>query len=198
MTHQILHSIANENSGGLSVSVSGKYTSVRHELAKVDGKLTAGEAAKKVSKALKIKVSAKELKEAFTLIFARQPEWHHSGFYKAAGRKSTMGRTFFFTEEQCDKLVESWATVAVKKAEKEAQIQVKRETVVFGFYYQWQSDYGGNYGKKRNFKVLFAYKGSALSIPSNFTSCSEESYMKAKELEGKKYFGWDEPKISEF
>lgn len=41
MTHQTLNQVANINGGGLSVLVSGKYTSVRHERARIDGKHTA-------------------------------------------------------------------------------------------------------------------------------------------------------------
>ncbi len=112
-----LHSIANENGGGLSTSVSGKYTSVRHELARLDGKATAGEAGKIISKALKIKVSAQEVVEAYKLTRGYEPEWHHAGFYRGSNGRKTMGRTFFFNEYDIEQLILDWATIDEKKAE---------------------------------------------------------------------------------
>ena len=71
------------------IGLTSKVVSERHYIAS-QTKLTAGEASKILSKALGIKVGAKELVESFKLIYNKEPEWHHSGFYK-----STMGRTFF-------------------------------------------------------------------------------------------------------
>ena len=199
MTHELLDSVQNINGGGLSVSVTGKYTSVRHERAKIEGKLTAGEAAKIISKELKIKLSAAELIEVYKLLHnGRLPEWHHSGFYKK-GRKSTMGKTYFFDESDICYIADNYDQVQVKKDEQAAALKAAAEKQVKGFYYVWDYDYGGNYGKKRNFKVLQAYEGSELNKPrQNFTTCTDEQFLKVTSANGKKYFGWDEPNILEF
>lgn len=177
------------------IGLSNSYVSENHYYASQE-KFTAGEAAKKLKK-LKIKVSAKEVVEAFKLIEGREPEWHHSGFYKGA-HGSTMGRTFFFTEEQINGLAENWQKVAEKKAEIEAEVKRKCETIVKGFYFVWDHDYSGRYGKKVNFKVLKTYEGSELGLPKNFTELTPGEFLSAKLIEGKEYRGWDEPAKSEF
>ena len=116
-----LKQIQNANGGGLSVAVTGKHTSVRHELAKLNGRLTAGEAAKVLSKSLKIKVLAKEVTAAYEVLTGREPEWHHAGFYKGRNGRSTMGRTFFFTDEHVEMLADRWHEVDQIKADKEAR-----------------------------------------------------------------------------
>lgn len=183
----------NSNGGGLSVSVTGKYTSVRHELAKESGKLTAGGAAKKLSEKLTEKVSAKEIVSAWTLLTGREPEWHHAGFYSG-----TMGRTFFFSSEQISELAERWPEVAIKIKERQSEIKRKAENIVTGFFFTWEKDYSGSYGKKRNYKVLRIYEGYEATLPNNFTQCAGKILESAREKVGKKYFGWDEPKLSEF
>jgi len=177
------------------IGLSNKYVSERHAIAS-QTKYTAGEAAKELKK-LGVKATAKEVVESYKLINRHEPEWHHSGFYKNGG-KSTMGRTFFFTLEQIEDLAENWGKVAERKAEIEAETKRKQETTIKGFYFSWSSDYGGNYGKKRNFKVLGLYEGSELSKPSNFTTLNDSQFEKAVTMKGKKYMGWDEPTISEF
>lgn len=59
-----LKSIQNTNGGGLSISVTGRYISVRHELARINGKSTAGETAKHLTKQIGRKIYAKEVVEA--------------------------------------------------------------------------------------------------------------------------------------
>ena len=177
------------------IGLSNKYVSERHAIAS-QTKYTSGEASKELKK-LGVKASAKEVVEGYKLINRREPEWHHSGFYKS-GSKSTMGRTFFFTQEQIEDLAENWATVAERKAEIEADTKRKQETTIKGFYFYWDHDYSGSYGKKRNFKVLGVYEGSELGKPSNFTALNNQQFQKALLFKGKKYTGWDEPTISEF
>jgi len=177
------------------VGLSNKFVSERHAIAS-QTKYTAGEASKELKK-MGVKASAKEVVEGYKLINRHEPEWHHSGFYKNGG-KSTMGRTFFFTLEQITDLAENWSKASERKAEIEAETKRKQETTVKGFYYSWSFDYGGNYGKKRNFKILGIYEGSELSKPSNFTALNDEQFAKALLCKGKKYTGWDEPTISEF
>lgn len=191
--HQLIDQITNSNGGGLSHAVTGKYTSVRHEKAKLSGKLTAGEAAAYLTKILKIKIFAADVRPHLT-------EWHHSGFYKS-GNKSVMGRTYFIKPEDLDELAAKWNE---KKSELQAKQTAaaieearKKETIIYGFYYIWDSNYSGRYGKKQNFKLLRWYTGSELGQPRNFTPCTPEFYNSHKEIK-KSYFGWDEPKISDF
>lgn len=194
---QQLSNIANENGGGLSVELTGKYTSVRHEQAKVSDKLTAGEAAKFISKTINQKVSAKELVAAYKLLKGHEPEWHHAGFYKCKSG-STMGRTFFFDDIDIESMIADWSKIPEKQAAIELEEKRKAETIIKGFYYSWDHDYSGKYGKKKNYKVLDVYEGNELIKPRNFVSLNNEEFEKAKSLAGKKYFGWDEPTYGEF
>lgn len=177
--------------------LSNKVVSERHHYAS-QVKMTAGEAAKQLSKTLGVKISAKEIVEMYKILHGRDPEWHHSGFYKANGKKSTMGRTFFFDESQVSDLADKQEEIKAKKLQKEEAERIKRETIVQGFYFYWSHDYSGYRGKKRNYKVLGTYSGSEAEKPSNFTATSPEVFEKAKASEGRKYYGWDEPLQSEF
>lgn len=179
------------------IGLTEKVVSEKHYYAS-QSKYTAGSAAKIISKEIGQKVLAKELVHAYKLINGRDPEWHHSGFYKPKGKSSTMGRTFFFSEEDIDNMVTKWSEVGLKKMQIEVERQRKEETIITGFYYRWESDYNGYRGKRRNFKVLAVYEGNELNKPSNFTTCDREVFEKVRELAGKKYYGWDEPLISEF
>lgn len=178
------------------IGLSSKVVSERHFYASRE-KLTAGEAAKSLGKMLDAKVSAKEIVEAFKLLNGLEPEWHHSGFYKGL-HGSTMGRTYFFTENQVENLAYNWFEVSKLKDQKEAEIQKQKENIITGFYYTWKCDYSGRYGKKVNYKVLHAYEGSELNQPRNFTACTPGELLSVKLKEGKIYRGWDEPLPSEF
>lgn len=194
---QLINSIYNDNGGGLSFEVTGKYTSCRHELARLEGKLTAGEAAKSINKILKVKATARDLVDGYRLLTGREPEWHHAGFYKGR-RGKTMGRTFFFSADQIENLIENWATIAQKKAEESAEKEKQAQTYVKGFYYDWDFDYNGRYGRRRNHKVLRAYEGPEINKPKNFTPCDDKAFEVVKSKVGRKYYGWDEPTLSEF
>lgn len=180
----------------MALSTSGKKVSERHDIAKSSGKLTAGEAVKLFKKA-KITVKAKDLVSIFRAVKGRDPEWHHSGFYKASG-KSTMGKTYFFTSEQIEEMILKWADYQKIIDSKSKDAEKQMNTEIYGFYYYWDFNYGGKYGKKQNFKVLGFYNGNEKAKPSNFTSLTKSEYEKHKNLAGKKYYGWDEPKKSEF
>lgn len=80
----------NQTQKGLSFRKTGKYTSQRHETAKQEGKITAGKAAKIISKSVGEKVLAKDIKKFST-------EWHHSGFFK-----NGMGKTWFFSPKEIE------------------------------------------------------------------------------------------------
>lgn len=177
-----------------------KCVSERHYAAS-QVKMTAGEAAKSIAKRVGKKVLAKEVKCLYLAHYGREPEWHHSGFYEgAAGR--TMGRTFFLSEEEVQAIADNYAVLVQKCADeqlrRDAELQRKREARVTGFYWTWDYDYGGRYGRKQTFKVLHTYEGDELHQPAHFTACSPELLTAVKAKEGKRYYGWDEPSIDEF
>lgn len=194
MTHSILNQIANENGGGLSVAVTGKYTSIRHERAKIDGKLTAGEAAKYISKQLKVKISAKELVVGFKLLNGREPEWHHAGFYKNSSRKSIMGRTFFFDDSDVEMLIADWSKIGEKEAERKISAEnkksfearkleflhgnakkVERSTKQPMFFYKTAQEMNGKYG-------WFDSTYKSYNLPEYFSGWEFESEEKYHEF----------------
>jgi hypothetical protein len=193
---------------GLAFETTGKYVSERHAAATETGKLTAGEVSKRLKK-VGINISAKEVVESYKTLTGREPEWHHSGFYKPAGGHSTMGRTFFFAASDVNMLALRNSEVADIKARENAKAAAelakaiaeearKREIRVQGFYYEWTCDCSGKYGKMRSYKKLRVYEGNELNKPQNFMPLSDAGLDAAKSKVGKSYFGWDEPLRSEF
>lgn len=178
-----------------------KYVSERHYFAS-QTKLTVGEAAKIIGKHIGKKVLAKDVKELYQVRYGREAEWHHSGFYRGNNGK-TMGRTFFLSDEEVEELTNNYDEICAKRDEqvrKEAEeLERQKATIVQGFYWTWDYDYGGRYGKKRTYKVFQVYEGNEANKPSrNFTTCSPDIMDKVKAAAGRKYFGWDEPSLSEF
>jgi len=112
----------------MALATNGKMVSERHQLATESGKLTAGQAVKALKKQ-GIQTTAKEVVEMFELINGREPEWHHSGFYKSGG-KSTMGRTYFFKAWQVQELAEKWGMIPEIKAQKAAKEQDAKDRAV--------------------------------------------------------------------
>lgn len=185
----------------LATSISGKCVSLRHHYASQE-KLTAGDAAKYISKSVGTKVLAKEVKSLYITYYGHEPEWHHSGFYYG-NRGKQMGRTFFLSEEEAQTLAVNFRSILQERAKETARKEVeearKRETMVTGFYWTWDYDYSGRYGKRQNFKVLHTYEGNELNAPArNFTRCDADTFSKVKNFEGKRYYGWDEPSIEDF
>ncbi len=180
--------------------ISSKCVSERHVYAS-QRKLTAGEAAKLLTKKVGAKVLAREVKELYITHYGIEPEWHHSGFYRGANGNA-MGRTFFLSEDEVRTLADNYVAIVRKHADdvfrKEAELHRQVEATVMGFYWTWNYDYGGPYRKKRYFKVLHAYEGNELCRPRNFTPCSADVLERVKVADGRKYFGWDEPKVEEF
>ena len=177
-----------------------KCVSERHIYAS-SRKLTAGNAAKQLTKLVGRKVLAADIKEFYQMHFHREAEWHHSGFYRGDSGK-TMGRTFFISDEEVQELAEHYTELAQQRADtiarREAEEKRKRETKVMGFYWTWDYDYSGNHGKKRNHKVLQVYEGDELHKPNHFTPCNAATLKRIKTVVGRKYYGWDEPKLGEF
>lgn len=177
-----------------------KCVSARHIYASYN-KMTAGDAAKRLTKMVGSKVLSADVKELYQMYYHREAEWHHSGFYNGnSGR--TMGRTFFLSDKEVQELADHYAELIQQRADnivrKEAEEKRQRETEVMGFYWTWDHDYKGNYGRKRTFKVLHVYEGSEHDKPKNFTTCDAVTFENIRANEGKQYFGWDEPKIEEF
>ncbi|MDR0793587.1 MAG: hypothetical protein LBE82_09795 [Chitinophagaceae bacterium] len=170
------------------LGLTSKVVSERHFYAS-QTKCTAGEAANLLSKN-GFKISAKELVNLYRSYYGYEPEWHHSGFYKSNFGKSTMSRTFFFSDEQISYIQTNWTAIHNAVANKQEEIEkenlLQKSLFIFGFYWVWQSDYGGRYGKKRWFKVLHAFEGSEFDMPTkNFTTCSEEEFEVVKTKSGK-------------
>jgi hypothetical protein len=177
-----------------------KCVSERHIYAS-SRKLTAGNAAKQLTKLVGRKVLAADIKEFYQMHFHHEAEWHHSGFYRGGSGK-TMGRTFFISDEEVQELAEHYTELVQQRADtiarREAEEKRQRETRVMGFYWTWDYDYSGNHGKKRNHKVLHAYEGDELNQPNHFTPCNAATLKRVKTVVGRKYYGWDEPKLEEF
>ncbi len=70
------------------LGLTTKVVSERHFWASQE-KLTAGEAAARISKETKIKITAKDLRLIYEEILHERMEWHHSGFYAEFLRKLT-------------------------------------------------------------------------------------------------------------
>lgn len=83
------------------MNFSGKFVSENHYKAKQEGKLTAGEAAKIISKRTGKKYLAKDIIPLCT-------EWHHSGLYKKE-KKFVMGKTWFITKEHVEEIIRKQA-----------------------------------------------------------------------------------------
>ena len=77
------------------LGLTHKVVSERHYMAS-QTLLTAGDAAKFITKAVGRKVSAKDVKLLYELQFVSEMEWHHSGFFSGTSGQ-TMGRTYFIS-----------------------------------------------------------------------------------------------------
>ena len=178
----------------LAFEESGKYVSENHYIAS-KSKLTAGEAVKVIFKKTKIKILAKELPKLYYQQFNDSMEWHHSGFYSSNQKGKQMGKTYFISEKELSIIIEN-----INELLSIIPVKSKIDTTnVFGFYYIWEYNYEGNYGKKRTFKTLQTYEGIKGNIPKNFTEVTDRDlFEKIKTCVGKEYFGWSEPTITEF
>src|SRR5690606_13240168 len=149
----------------------------RKALADLDNeKRTAGEVAKSLRKDGHA-IYAAEIKKVCE-------EWHHAGFKpKSAG--GGMARTFYTSKSNAQVLED------LEKLRKEEAR--KKSTTIEGFYYEWDHDYSGYRGKKRNFKRVYFFQGAEASKPRNFTFCTKKEYEESDLYDGKAFYGWDEP-----
>ena len=109
--------------------LSTKCVSERHVYASRE-KMTAGDAAKLLTKRLGTKVLAKEVKCLYMTHYGHEPEWHHSGFYRGSNGR-TMGRTFFLSEEEVQVLADNFAAI---RQQFDAEC-MRKERVVTGFFW---------------------------------------------------------------
>lgn len=181
--------------GGLD---AGKFASNRHEDARSDaGKLTLGEATALFKRATKLESATVK-----SIIKSALPdmEWHHAGkLPKSFG--GGMKKTYFLNAEEIVTIANNWESYKRKFEEieiaEQAEYDRKLTTEVIGYYYEWGYDYSGAYGKKRNHKVVHTYRGAEMGAPKNFSPCTEEEFFGFKLIEGRKYYGWDEPSTSD-
>jgi hypothetical protein len=183
MTHETLNQVANINGGGLSVVVSGKYTSVRHERARINGKHTAGESVK-ILKKQGIIISAKEL-----VLIGSINRYDPNGIMQAFISRTTIsanawGRTFFFTDQNLYHYAANIDKIKGIKDKIEQEIKAKSLNLVAGFYWIWDHDYSGRYGKRVNFKRLCIYQGSELNAPKGFVKCDNDEFACAEMFQG--------------
>jgi len=160
-----------QNKMALSIETTGLYTSQNHQQAREEGKLTAGELSKILSKKFFIKITASELKDYAT-------EWHHSGFYKPSGNhKKIMGRTFFFDYDPDQDQYYLFHILADRGDAENLQFEadMKKNIHWFAISDHWDHDYSGYHGKKKYFKRLSFHTGTGL-IPAAFVEISEEIY----------------------
>ncbi len=175
------------------LGLTSKVVSERHYLAS-QVKLTAGEAAAKISKATKVKISAKDLRVICKEILNKEMEWHHSGFFVGSyGR--TMGRTYFIDPDKVEDIIKDFDRLY----EKLVDLKKKASEEVYAICWKWGIERTGAYFKyERYIKRLYVYKGLRGKLPDNAIECDEVTYNAAKECEGRVYRGYDAPTPEEF
>lgn len=57
---------------------------------------------------------------------------------------------------------------------------------VRGWYVEWEVNYDGPYGRRRNIPRLAVYEGDPAKAPRNFTLLDEADYRRACELQGRR------------
>lgn len=172
------------------LGLTHKVVSERHYLAS-QTQLTAGEAAKFITKTIGKKVTAKELKDMYEDLFGCNMEWHHSGFYRGDSGKR-MGVTYFISPKDTQSIInnfdELYASIEKKKSIADEDVHA--------FFWKW-CNYGSNrhprWGKK-----LDVYTGKRSKLPKNSTICAKKTYEAALKHRGRIYIGYDEPSISDF
>ncbi len=175
------------------LGLTSKVVSERHYLASLE-KLTAGKAAAIISKATKVKISAKDLHMIYEKVLNEEMEWHHSGFYSGSNGR-TMGRTYFIDYDEVEDIIKDFdriygELVALKK---------KADEKVYAICWMWDTERAGSYFKyKRYIKRLYVYQGTRNKLPKNAIECNESTYNAAKECEGRVYRGYDAPTLEEF
>ena len=153
-----------------------------HILAQNQGKLTAGAAAKILTKKFGIKISAKDLKPLST-------EWHHAGHFKGFNGGQA-GKTYFFTQDQVNQItpetIENSRKLLADKLVMESQ-DVK------GWFVKFDRVRINSYGKLGYKPFLGIYEGPKGKAPKSFIALSEEQFIIAKSQEGRAMEAYETP-----
>ena len=113
-------------------------------------------------------------------------EWHHAGML-SKNYGGGMAKAYY-TLKSDEQIVSEFN-------ELKAEIKKKENTLLTGFYWVWDHDYNGRYGKKQNYKVCKWFEGSELEQPKNFVACEKLEFDNSNLYDGKKFYGWDEPTL---
>lgn len=180
----------------MALANNGKYVSERHDLAtKKENLATVGNFNKVLKKQAITDYTSKQIVEMFKHS-GTNLEWHHSGFYG-----KNMGKTYFISEKQQEYFLKNHKKMDVNMhesiLEQKHQTAVKRSNVLFGFYWIFEANYNGRYGKKQFGKRLKWCETNENDKPKNFTSTTFEIYENNKQKDNY-YTGWEVPTISEF
>lgn len=163
-----IQSNMNSNGGGLAVTITGRYESNRHAIARNE-KFTFGEVCKELSKKKNgnFKISASKLLEIYRIVVG-EPEWHHAGFLpKQYG--GGMKKTYFLDVIPTIEDVKAWIENAKEKNDELiefAKIEEKKKEIKYKFL----NKYGQKFNRERE-------------IP-------KFSFIEEEEMNGK--FGWFE------
>lgn len=128
MKSEIINNM-NPNGGGLATSITGKFESNRHALARME-KLTFGQVASELRKKKNggFDINAKQLLEIYKELFG-EPEWHHAGkLPKQYG--GGMKKTYFLDKIPSKEEFEEWLfkyKFALKEKENDIEFQKKFE-----------------------------------------------------------------------
>ena len=156
-TERQIRNNMNSNGGGIAKNVTGKFESNRNALAKTHpDKRTAGQVATSLRR------QGHNIKAA--QIKAICEEWHHAGYNPGTGQMSKVYYTKLSNKEVL-KAIEDHKLFLIQEAEKQKELS---RNMVTGFYWKWESDYSGRYGKKVNYKAVYFYSGNELNKPKNF------------------------------
>jgi hypothetical protein len=153
-----------------------------HIYAKECGKITAGEAAKILSKKFAIKILAKDIKPLST-------EWHHSGAFK--GNNGTLaGKTYFFTKEQVDSITLEKINQVNNQLISEKQALLIN---VQGWYIDFKKVSINRYGKLGWKPFLGIYEGEKGKAPKSFVALTDEQMEIARLQKGRQLEPYEKP-----
>lgn len=137
-------------------------------IAKENGKITAGEAAKILSKKFKIKILARDIDNL-------TDEFHHAGVFKNHQNRLTGKKVKFFTLESVNSLTLN--QILDNKNQK--------NSIVKGWYITFKKVSINRYGKLAWKPFVSIYKGQQQSKPQHFHELSDIDFDHAKQFDNK-------------
>lgn len=151
------------------LGLTNKVVSERHYIASQTN-LTAEQAAKFITKAVKKNISAKEVRLLYEIYFKCDMEWHHSGFYKGS-TGNTIGRTYFISPDETQDIIDNFDKLypVLEEQKKSA------EENMYAFYWTWKNQ--GSKRRPRWVKVLNTYEGKRAYQPRTLQYV-KEMFMK--------------------